>query len=762
MSQPFLSEEGTRVFFDFQRSMLAEAENHWDSICDLCKPSTVNFVKEISKIVSNGGKETDFSDAFNDESFLLNEVDREEKPLFLMCVNMAKMMPEEMAKNFMDTVIHKVCRPHTIGVKGRVNHMNNFALIFRFFGPSTMFHVHWKLLQSDDLSEKVIWYLTHVYRGDITKVCHVRDFDSYKLYDALFTSAIRLTDVGAASESTSLRIASIILLKLIHLGGPVTGPCLLAATTNFNFDKVHNAVLSGRINLEESSSILDESGRPFLAFLGHLNEENFMKVITFWLPHINDDVITRTVKVLLDKMCCDGCFALNPAIRNLSGSRHDYWSSRKWSILMKIADKALLPNIEMDMALTAIYIEDSSILYDIIERVKFSVYDLRILARYAADNPSAICILTDKYSWLAEVPVTVCGQPILHYAIANKLPNFTGLLHVPAIRNNVDVLDKDGKTPLMASCEQEGCSQYFSALLKAGSKVNVMTDRKETILHFLSNNRDGEIFLEHLHHWKVVRQLIPTPDVEVRRMPDNMTALQLALSQGNIVVARYLMRRLDASASSLYGSFSGINTADMMLLNLNTHALKAIKDCTSAVPSFFRIMYEYMEGELNNPGTQDGIWPAFREPRVVLNSVYDFPTYTPVNTNLALMYLGRYGFIEYDTNSTRDEAISSDSGVDVTDLQCAICLDNMDDHHCTSCSHRYHPGCLIKWVLNKRTCPMCRSNDIGPLPTIKENSIKLPNRPDKPLMNERYVLEPITLKFDIDDWRKYIPMPSKS
>nr|BDV49860.1 MAG: wsv199-like protein [Penaeus semisulcatus pemonivirus] len=740
MSDAIWSNTRIGVFNDFQRSMLAEAENQWHCISDLCKPSTVIFVEEISKLVSYGGKDTDFSDAFGDNSFLLNEVDNEDKPLFLMCVNMAKMMPEEMAKNFMHIAIRKACTPHTIGLNGRINHMNNFALIFHFFGPSAMFHVYWELLQDNDPSEKVIRYLTHVYRGDITQVCHnVKTFESSKLCYALFTAAMKDIEVGATSESTSLRIASTLLIKMLHLGGPVKAPCLLAATSNSNFNEIHMAVLEGRIDLDSSSSYLDALDRPFLAFLGHLNDDNFMKVIRFWLPLIYHDVITNTVKVLLDKMCCDGCFAENPIIRNLSRDLHACWSSKRWSILMKRVNIATVPDIKMDMALISIYIDDTSMLCDIIDSVEFSYNDLKVLARFAADNPRFISVLTERYSWLAEIPVTPKGQPILHYAVSNKLPKFSCLLQVRAIRNNIDVLDSNGKTPLMASCEGEGCFQYFKALLKAGSRVNITTAKNETILHFLSNNKEGETLLEYLHRWEASRRMIPIPDVEVRRQPDNMTALQLALSQNNFELAIYLMQQLHASASSLYGSFTGINTADVMLLSLNAVALKTIQDCTSTVPSFIRIMYEYLDGKLNNPGIQDGIWPAFREPRVVLNSIYNFPKNTPLSRNLALMYLGRYGICEYTTNSTRADSL------DVKDLQCAICLDNMDDHHCTSCSHRFHSKCLTTWVMDNSTCPICRSKDMGPLPTINESSMKLPDKPEKPLLNERYIFQPMIL-----------------
>nr|BDW09827.1 MAG: wsv199-like protein [Marsupenaeus japonicus pemonivirus] len=731
------SKSSAEILDEFQRSILAAAEKQWDSIHDLCMPSTVRFVEKISEWVSDGGIEMELDDVLSASYLSYTEVDMEDKPLFLLCVNMATVMPDEMATDFMEAATRKYCRAHTIGKKDVLNHMNNFAVIFHRFGPSVIFLVYWKLLHEKiEVTEKVNSYLTHVYHGDISQICHnVNTYETSKTNYDLLESAVRLMDVGAFSESSSLHVASTILTRMLRGGGPVTGPCLLAATSNTNFNEINMAVLSGRIDMNSPSTFLDTSERPFLAYLGHLKDANFMTVITSWLPLIKYDVITGTAKALADKMLYDGSLILDPVIRSMSLNYNDYWTPRKWSILMRKADRNT--SFNSNVALASIYFGDPDILQNILEGTKYTPQELKNIATYAADKPWALSVLTRRYSWLARVPVTPCGLPILHYAISHSLSNSNSLLQVKAIRNNLDVMDSDGKTPLMACCEGLGNFRYFQDLLKAGSRVNIMTSNDETIFHLLSTNRNGRKYLNHLLSFRVFGRMIETPDVEVRRQPDNMTALQLALSKNNYGVATSLMLRLDASASSLYGKFSSISTAEMMLLNLNTEALKLIRECAGIVPSLIRILYEHLEGGLDLPGSRFRMWPAFMEPRRVLNSHYKFPLHKALSVNLILTYMKQFGLCEYAANSTRAEAI--DSGIDVSDLRCAICLECMDDHLRTSCSHRFHPKCLSTWLAKNDTCPMCRSKD------IETSSFTLQDGPDAPRLNERPISQPLRL-----------------
>ena len=45
-------------------------------------------------------------------------------------------------------------------------------------------------------------------------------------------------------------------------------------------------------------------------------------------------------------------------------------------------------------------------------------------------------------------------------------------------------------------------------------------------------------------------------------------------------------------------------------------------------------------------------------------------------------------------------------------LCCAICLQDFSaasEAAATTCSHVYHPHCIVKWLLKSTSCPMCRS-----------------------------------------------------
>ena len=40
---------------------------------------------------------------------------------------------------------------------------------------------------------------------------------------------------------------------------------------------------------------------------------------------------------------------------------------------------------------------------------------------------------------------------------------------------------------------------------------------------------------------------------------------------------------------------------------------------------------------------------------------------------------------------------------------CSICISNLGRRkYITKCNHSFHTKCLMKWILTKDTCPMCR------------------------------------------------------
>ncbi|KAM7507656.1 hypothetical protein LguiA_018109 [Lonicera macranthoides] len=45
------------------------------------------------------------------------------------------------------------------------------------------------------------------------------------------------------------------------------------------------------------------------------------------------------------------------------------------------------------------------------------------------------------------------------------------------------------------------------------------------------------------------------------------------------------------------------------------------------------------------------------------------------------------------------------------ELSCAVCLEELSGgSECTRtpCSHLFHPGCIVRWLIKKKSCPICR------------------------------------------------------
>nr|BDV49785.1 MAG: wsv199-like protein [Penaeus semisulcatus pemonivirus] len=374
----------------------------------------------------------------------------------------------------------------------------------------------------------------------------------------------------------------------------------------------------------------------------------------------------------------------------------------------------------LELAMNAI-INNDEIISVILEKANFSPSELKILATFAADNPMAIRELTRKHGWLAKVPVTPTGLTILHLAISERLPNFTELLKVQTISNNLNPIDINGQTPIMAACK-EGRRTYFNDLLMAGAKVDLMTYDMETIYHFLIDNSESEEMLFDLFNQN---EIITLPDIEIRRKEDNKTALQLALVKKKIGTAKCLMRYFSASPSTLYGRSTALNTADMVLLWRDDDASDEIYDCTGTEPSMIRLAYAIIDDSVFY-NSHVGRW---------------------ISKMFANSFLKKTGtYQSYKTNATKKEAL--DNGYSERDVECGICLESLDDHHRTVCSHRFHPRCLNVWLLRYQgNCPICRSPDVSPVSPVSGSPFMLPEKPETPRLNHRPIIHPSQLQF---------------
>nr|BDT62453.1 MAG: wsv199-like protein [Melicertus latisulcatus pemonivirus] len=635
------------LFNRFRDSILAAAENQWEYLENLCLPEMLEFVRDICEWVVQQGSNMPFS------YYKLNSdmVDREGKSVLLMGINMARVMSQEMAETFMVDIVRRFCKK-TLGVRNNINHMNNFVLAFHYFSPKVLSLIYSRLLSDNRRPPPlVLEYLSHTYTGDIEEERRwnggggggIRTFDSLDLSSELFKEVMvqQISPMMEINDPPFL-IAVLVLQRIIRNGGPVVGRFLLAATHDYNFEDVHQAVTTGRIDI--NSCFLDkDTGTPFLLFLGHLSERNFRRVLKTWLPLISDeyDVATKTLEILIERMEFNGCIPTDISMKRESlGNPNRSWTSENWILITKYADESVYAS--MSVAMTAIYINNMDILRHIIRHYAYTHSELKALVTYAADNPMAIRELTLLHEWLAKVPVTPDGKSILHYAISDRLPNFTESLAVHSIRKNLNILDVNGKTPLMVAC-LEGRKAYFNDLLNAGARVDVISEDGQTVFHCLADSYKGEEQLNDLIRWKKSNPTTALPRIEIRQRRDNLTALQLALLKNRIEVAKSLMVHFGATASTLYGRSSAINTADMMLLRRNDAAVEAISECQNIHPSIVRIMYACVDGKLDKP-RRGYVWTLFRQHNA-------FPM---MNRKTALEYLKRVGKEAADGKTTLD------------------------------------------------------------------------------------------------------------
>lgn len=79
------------------------------------------------------------------------------------------------------------------------------------------------------------------------------------------------------------------------------------------------------------------------------------------------------------------------------------------------------------------------------------------------------------------------------------------------------------------------------------------------------------------------------------------------------------------------------------------------------------------------------------------------------------MNISRYGVAERNvdkkTTSSPFTKIKYSVLEKCDDRSCAICMcdfEEEDDLSVLDCSHRYHEGCIQKWLEKRTTCPICK------------------------------------------------------
>jgi len=64
--------------------------------------------------------------------------------------------------------------------------------------------------------------------------------------------------------------------------------------------------------------------------------------------------------------------------------------------------------------------------------------------------------------------------------------------------------------------------------------------------------------------------------------------------------------------------------------------------------------------------------------------------------------------------TTMNDMHIMEEGIDYKNItsgkECSICLDDESDIKLNACSHEFHKKCIIIWIKEKPTCPVCRKN----------------------------------------------------
>jgi hypothetical protein len=94
-----------------------------------------------------------------------------------------------------------------------------------------------------------------------------------------------------------------------------------------------------------------------------------------------------------------------------------------------------------------------------------------------------------------------------------------------------------------------------------------------------------------------------------------------------------------------------------------------------------------------------------------------------VNINESLRLLDDNDTVSYDTNynaiiNSQDDRL----------IKCTICLERMyinDTQYifATDCDHYFHTKCIVKWLKDNNTCPICRNRITINLENNKDNNI---------------------------------------
>ena len=491
---------------------------------------------------------------------------------------------------------------------------------------------------------------------------------------------------------------------------PLHDTFVLAATRSTNFHLFHEAVQRGRIDVPSCASLDGSSGRDtFLCHLSDLDDKMFEVVLNEWLPLCTYDHALHALNSFAAETC--------------RRTQTYYFTEKKCLMLLN----ATLGMPSEDVGVMAIQFNFLDLFKSVLQRAHYAPGALKRLVQAAAVTSLPILgVLLDKHPWLGKTHVNE-EDALLHYSLRLGRLHFQRVLNMPVLRENLEVLDRRGRTPLMRAFS-EGMSDKVLELLYAGANLAFHHRKDGTVYHMQARQCSEQVWCE-LMDWarRNVSRMKRFPSVEARTKDGRMTALQTAFMFGNYRFAKYLIWN-GANVNTRYGKYENLNTADYLFLKGDREGLRLLHRARRVEADPKRVLHHLLENRIYDAKLDFKILPSWRH-------FHERCLKPPeILSKKAIVYLLRGLDGEFVCKNSR-KARPGDSD------KCSICLGELKRYHTTVCKHKFHGHCLADWMGYREevVCPNCRGQlqeyplrckrpkampPLEPLPVIPEDEEK--------------------------------------
>ena len=606
--------------------------------------------------------------------FYNSDVQKGERvPFFLNCVRMAGAMNPPAADEFMRVAIESFCSPDGIGTPDDPKHVRIFASAFDVLGADALFDMIKKLRP---VRTEHIRLVLAFFRAPRSKSAVFGNPDKCA---ALFRRVS--SHFGAGDFMTALVAERAIASKAC-----VMGDFVLAATRSFNFSSVDAAVRGGRIDMVAGSRHAP-NGNTFLCYMDNLQDDMFEKVVADWLP-LCDPEHAELALAEMAKHADEEVYTLDGRDRPMK-----HLSERKWELLL---DAARRPPYN-EVATAAVKMGYTKLLGTLLQRRVFTPDALKLFTVFGIDREHAYAInlLLSRHAWLAKTYVKD-EMGVLQYVLHTGKVGLLDLANIiPELRSSLDVVDQSGFTPLALALKKE-FPTAFMRLLKLGADLAFVHPELGTVLHMVVSTPSGNLVWSELLQWLrlSVEHRQRLPHLEIRDPVYNLTALQMAVENGRMDVAVYLVLE-GASLDTQFGLCEGMSLLDYVFLEKNWdyvylfHRLRGEEACV------VRIAYRFLDGALSGESLCD----IFKLPG--FGRKYEPGRPQPITYNK-----DEAAFVLKILNG-RAEFWNNEVATACGDT-CPICGDElMIGRYKTLCGHLFHAQCMFERLFSRNDCPVC-------------------------------------------------------